>query len=123
MSATSDTSRMSLDSPFAALSPTENRVGLWLSAAGAVIVVLAAVFYLVLALGWRSQPFPGAMMTRTLTVDGSQPLTAESWTGLNAGLQSGDHVIGVNGMILPSDPASAETASTRSCRRCKRATP
>ena len=110
MSATSDTSRMSLDSPFAALSPTENRVGLWLSAAGAVIVVLAAVFYLVLALGWRSQPFLGAMMTRTLTVDGSQPLTAASWTGLNAGLKSGDHVIGVNGMMLPSDPDSAEAA-------------
>ena len=79
----------------------EDRVGLWLTAAAAVIVVLAAVFYLVLALQWRSQPFPGVLLTRTLTVDGSLPLAPEGWAGLNAGLQRGDHIIGINGDDVP----------------------
>ncbi|MCC6804172.1 MAG: GAF domain-containing protein [Anaerolineae bacterium] len=110
MSATTDTSRMSMSRPAGTIVPLlEARAGLWLTAAGAVIVVLAAVFYLVLALGWRSQPFPGVMLTRTLTVDASLPL-GESWAGLDAGLQAGDHIVGINGETFPSDTARAAEA-------------
>jgi len=111
MSAISDTRRMSLDRPFGrAATPMEDRIGLALSAAAAVIVVLGAVFYLVLALQWRGQAFPGVLMTRTLTVDGSLPSSAGSWPGLKAGLQRGDHIIDVNGTMFPADFDRAEQA-------------
>lgn len=109
MSATTDTSRMGMSRSAGALLPSlEARAGLWLNAAGAVIVVLAAVFYLILALGWHNQAFPGVMLTRTLTVDSTLPLAPEGWTGLSAGLQAGDHIVGVNDQPFASDPARAQ---------------
>src|SRR5215207_10445839 len=114
MSATSDTSRIPLGSRFEAApgraAQIEIRIGLAITAAAVVIAVLAAVFYLTLALQWRGDAFLGALLTRTLTVDGSQPLAGEVWGGLNAGLQRGDHIIGVNGEIFPADPDEAEAA-------------
>lgn len=114
MSATSDTSRISLGSRFEAApnraEQIEIRIGLAITAAAAVIAVLAAVFYLTLALLWRGDAFLGVLLTRTLTVDGSQPLAAEAWGGLNAGLQRGDQITGANGEIFPADPDEAEAA-------------
>ncbi|MEP7292401.1 MAG: GAF domain-containing protein, partial [Chloroflexota bacterium] len=120
MSATTDTSRMGVNSRFENVSgqrgSLESRVGLALTAAAAVIAVLAAVFYLMLALQWRGQGFLGALLTRTLTVDGSQPIAAEVWGGLNAGLQRDDHLIGINGEIFPVEVEAAEAAYDNAVR-------
>ena len=87
MSATSDTRRMSMDRPFGRVAtPMEDRIGLALSAAATVIVVLAAVFYVVLALQWRGEAFPGVLLTRTLTVDGSMPNSSSGLAGAGSGL-------------------------------------
>src|SRR5262249_52770399 len=104
MSATSDTSRISSGTTFRMMSSDmEERIGMVLAALGTVVAVAAAIFYLVLALNWHSQPFIGAMLTHTMTVDGSLPLTAGTWAGLKAGLQRGDQIVGVNGTALPGD--------------------
>jgi signal transduction histidine kinase len=114
MSATTEPSRIPLGSRFSAApnraEQTEIRIGLAITAAAAVIAVLAALFYLTLALQWRGEAFIGALVTHTLTVDGSLPLSGEAWSGLNAGLQRGDHIIGANGDIFPAslDEAEAE---------------
>jgi signal transduction histidine kinase len=109
MSATTDTSRMS--PRFAAVPASmEDRLGMWLAAGGVVIVVVAAVFYLTLALQWRSQAFLGVMLTRTLTVDDTRPLAPERWGGLNSGLQRGDHIIAIDGVTFPTDYVGAEQA-------------
>lgn len=114
MSATSETSRMSVGSRFQNVSgqsrPLETRIGLAVSAGTAVIVVLAAIFYLSLAIQWRGQAFLGVTLTRTLTVDNTHPLETNVWGGLNAGLQPGDHIIGMNGEIFPTDAEGAEAA-------------
>ncbi|HVU10815.1 MAG TPA: hypothetical protein VHD90_06030, partial [Phototrophicaceae bacterium] len=104
MSATSDTSRITSGTTFRMMSSEmEERIGMLLAALGTVVAVAAAIFYLVLALNWRGQPFIGAMLTHTMTIDGSLPLSAGTWTGLKAGLQRGDQIVGVNGAALPSD--------------------
>lgn len=69
---------------------------------GALVVAVAA---LVLALNWRSQPFIGALLTRTLIVDGSRSAAQQPWPALAAGLQRGDQIIALNeqGLGLPND--------------------
>ncbi|MEO8396698.1 MAG: hypothetical protein ABI700_27140, partial [Chloroflexota bacterium] len=56
----------------------------------------------------RGEAFPGVLMTRTLTVDGSMPATVNSWPGLKAGLERGDHIIDVNDTMFPADYDRAE---------------
>ncbi len=83
MSATSDTSQIAASrwvQPVAG--QTEGRIGFWLTTATAVVVVVAAVLYLAQALQWRAEPFAGALLTRTLTVDGSLPVDAGRLGGL-----------------------------------------
>ena len=104
MSATA--SRMSLGKSIGATGRA-GRIGLWLNAVAAVIVVLAAVYYLVLAAQWRAQPFLGVLLTHTLTVDGSLPVSSSGWAGLQAGMQRGDHVVAVNDRALPNDYSAA----------------
>ncbi len=104
MSATSDTSRASADSRFSVLpSQTEDRITLAAVALATAVVIVIAIYYLGLGLGWRNTPFIGVMTTQTLTVDGSQPVDASGWSGLNAGLQRGDHLLGINGTTFPVD--------------------
>ncbi len=76
------------------------RVGMIVVAASAVIAIVFAVIYIVLGIGWRSQTFLGALVTPTLVVDGSQPTGSQPWTGLDAGLRSGDHIVALNDEAL-----------------------
>ena len=108
MSATSDTSQIAASRWVQPVTgQAQGRIGFWLTTATAVVVVLAAVLYLAQALQWRNQPFIGAMLTRTLTVDGSQPVDSSGWVGLNAGLQRGDQITSVTGSVFAPDDAGA----------------
>ncbi len=114
MSATSDTSRITASRWFPPVADqAEGRIGFWLTTATAVVVVLVAVVYLAQALQWRSQPFIGALVTRTLTVDGSVPVDPASWSGLSVGLQRGDHITAINGETFSTafEQADAEFAT------------
>ncbi len=110
MSATSDTSQIAANrwvQPVAG--QAEGRIGFWLTGATAVVVVLAAVLYLAQAFQWRGQPFIGALVTRTLTVDGSLPVNElASWSGLSVGLQRGDHITAINGTTFSTDYEQAD---------------
>ena len=104
MSATSDTSRINISiRPEASSIQLEDRIAMIAIAASCAFVVLVAVFYLGLAVQWRSQPFLGAMLTRTLTVDGSVAVGSEQWVGLSSGLRRDDHIIGINDVLFPAD--------------------
>ncbi len=109
MSATSDTSQIAASRWVQPVTgQAEGRIGFWLTTATAAVVVLAAVLYLAQAFQWRSQPFIGALVTRTLTVDGSVPVEAASWSGLSVGLQRGDHIVAINGTTFSTDFEQAD---------------
>ncbi|NWF68381.1 MAG: GAF domain-containing protein [Chloroflexi bacterium] len=57
--------------------------------------VLMLAEYLFLALNWSISPFFGATLTHTQVVAGGVPSGVESWPGLDAGLERGDHVLAV----------------------------
>jgi signal transduction histidine kinase len=82
--------------------------GDWLAiavcAVTAGVAVLAALAFITLALQWREQPFIGAQLTHTLVVSGSEPMRPDTWTGLTAGLQRSDRLIGLNGVSLSEVP-------------------
>lgn len=80
------------------------RVGMFVIAAGAVAAIGFAAVYIALGIGWRMQPFFGALYTPTLVVDGSVPSGSQPWAGLEAGLHSGDHIIQLNETPLYPTP-------------------
>lgn len=61
------------------------------------ILILA---YLILALGWRSQPFMGFFTTHGLVVNGGRPASGELWSGLDAGIIQSDVIVAVDGVSL-----------------------
>lgn len=67
-------------------------------------VVLASAAYLSLALEWRSAPFLGALVSRSQVVDGSIPIERSAWTALAGGIQRGDRIISIDGVILEPIP-------------------
>ncbi|KAB2903763.1 MAG: GAF domain-containing protein [Anaerolineae bacterium] len=74
---------------------------LTLAAMGAAFVLLVA--YLIIALDWQRQPFLGAMFTHSLTVADVKPFSNQEWPALEAGLQHGDTLLGINGQEWDSD--------------------
>jgi signal transduction histidine kinase len=112
MSVTTDRIQLSASNRVTPLTMTSlhNRVGLALALAVAVLGVALAVGALSAALQWRSEPFFGALLTRTLVVDGSVPVSTDTWPALEAGLQRGDQIIALNGQALSDTPDNYETA-------------
>ena len=112
MSATTDRIHLGAANRVSPLSSTalHNRVGLALALAAAVVGVALAVGALTAALNWRAQPFFGALLTRTLVVDGSAPASLEAWPALQAGLQRGDQVVALNGQALSDTPDNYDMA-------------
>jgi len=79
----------------------------------AVLAAASALIVLVNALEWRSQPFLGVLVTRGLMVDGSIPLESASWAAFNAGLQRGDHLLGINDVMFQESGMSHQQAFER----------
>ncbi|MDX2163169.1 MAG: GAF domain-containing protein [bacterium] len=88
--------RRASSAPFSA----DDRVGFVLVLFVIGIAVVAMLLYGVLAFQWRGQPYFGALMARSLIVDGSQPLNTGEWNGLAAGLQRRDQLVAINGVTL-----------------------
>ena len=53
-------------------------------------VFLALVYYLVLALTWYNQPFPGVLIDTEGTVSTQGPVGTAAWPGLEAGIKGND---------------------------------
>ncbi|HLA41857.1 MAG TPA: hypothetical protein VJZ27_00385, partial [Aggregatilineales bacterium] len=71
-------------------------------ALGAAAVTL--VLYLLSALNWRSQPFIGALFsTPSLVIEDAQPFSSENWQAHEVGMQSGDTLIGMDGVEWAAD--------------------
>lgn len=90
-----------------------NRVHRALTVALGGVALLVFVTFLLAALEWRQRPFFGAMLTPYLVVDGSVPITANAWPGLEAGLQRLDQLVSINRRDLfqqPGDYAYARAA-------------
>lgn len=68
--------------------------------------------YLVAAFQWQNRPFLGAMFTESLTVTDAKPFSDESWSALDAGLQVGDQVLGINGQEWMTKQPATEFADT-----------
>lgn len=61
-----------------------------------LITCVGAVIFINDALTWRSQPFLGALLNHTATVNGGKPNSTTSWTGKEAGLRMGDQIETIN---------------------------
>jgi signal transduction histidine kinase len=79
---------------------TANRLGLALAGLAAAAAVVAAVLYLSFALAWRGETFFGALLNRSLMVDGSRSVTETPWQGLAAGLRRGDQIVAIHEQSL-----------------------
>lgn len=88
--------------PHAAVS-RENRIGIATAVIALVMAAFAIVAYGVLAITWRSEPFFGAMVNRSLMVDASIPTSGEAWAGLAAGLQRLDQIVSINGQVISNE--------------------
>lgn len=75
---------------------------------GVVFILILA--YLVIALNWHSRPFIGALTTHTLVVNAGRPASGTEWTGLNAGLQTNDAIVAIDGVALSDNPINFITA-------------
>lgn len=90
-----------------------HRIGFALALLAGAAAVLVAVAYLSFAFEWRGHTFFGALLNRSLMVDGSRSVTATQWSGLEAGLRRGDWIIAINGQPLAETDADFETARAR----------
>ena len=87
-----------------------HRLGVALTATIGSVAIVSCVIYLALALGWFNRPFLGAMVSRSLVVDGALPVSRVAWPGLQAGLQRLDHIIAINGQPLADSPQNYDQA-------------
>lgn len=78
-----------------------------LTVALAIWTVVVFAFYLNSALFWRSQPFFGALVSPTLVITNALPQASDFWEGLGAGLQARDHIVALDGTVLPDDYEAA----------------
>ncbi len=111
MSATSPRRLLSARLPSAKAplrSRTQASAALLLLAIGAL--TLAAAAYLSLALDWRSTPFLGALVTRAQVIDGSIPIERNAWTALAGGMQRGDRIVSIDGVVLETIPGDYNSA-------------
>lgn len=74
------------------------RAGLLAVMAVAAIALMLA--YLVLALEWRSRPFLGVTVTHTMTVAAGNSATGGTWAGREAGLDTGDLILSIDGQAV-----------------------
>lgn len=95
------------------ISTTPNRLWLYVTIAIGVLAIGLFVLYPLLAFNWRSQPFLGVSLSRTMVVDAGRSASPGEWTGLRAGLQHFDHIIAINGQQLASTPTDYTTAHAR----------
>ncbi len=74
----------------------------------AVLLIAAVILIADAATAWRwqEQPFLGVLPLRDLTLDASQPLSDEPWPALEAGLQTGDRLIALDGIDLAAVPVA-----------------
>ncbi|MBZ0275921.1 MAG: hypothetical protein K8I60_07250, partial [Anaerolineae bacterium] len=82
----------------------------------AVIATVVMLVFLVQALEWRTHPFLGVMVTPTMVVDGSLPISSDApWSGIQAGLMRGDELISVNrvNLLMESGDYAAARANLR----------
>ncbi|MFN8528977.1 MAG: GAF domain-containing protein [Anaerolineae bacterium] len=82
------------------LASYEHRIGLGIGIALLIGAVVVALIYLVYAVQFRSTPFMGAMVAKSLIVDASAPLAGDTWTGLDAGLARRDLITSINGQPI-----------------------
>ena len=78
----------------------------------AAIAILAYIFYGWTALNLRTAPFPGFLLTYTMTVNAGQPVNPNSWPGLNAGLQRQDFITKIGQPALYSSAEAVEDNAT-----------
>jgi len=67
---------------------------------------LLAVFFAAQAIAWSSEPFVGARTARSLVVNGSLPVSGETWAALDAGIRRLDRITAINGENLGEDDAA-----------------
>ncbi|MBE2271926.1 MAG: GAF domain-containing protein, partial [Anaerolinea sp.] len=115
MSATTDVSR--LIPRTATEARLDNRIGMALALLALVVAVIAAGAFLSLAVTWRGEPFLGALFTRTLTIDGSTPISEGGFAALTAGMRRGDRFMAINGEALPVDDYEAAMQRIQAIRR------
>lgn len=68
---------------------------------GATFVLIVA--YLILAVGWWSQPFMGIFTTHGMVVNGGRPASGIEWAGLEAGILQSDVLLAINNVSLASN--------------------
>jgi signal transduction histidine kinase len=78
----------------------ESRIAVILTVALVALALFAAGYNLTQATNWNAQPFLGALLTRTLMVDGSQSVTGTPWAALAEGMRRGDQIIAINDTSL-----------------------
>src|SRR4051812_41650204 len=76
------------------------RLGIILSGASLVVAFLALVYYLVMAISWFNQPFPGVILTAEGTVSSVTPGGTGTWPGLAAGLKADDVILRFDDLFL-----------------------
>lgn len=72
---------------------------------GLIAAVMAALYF-ILAIQWLQKPFLGVMTTPYMVVDGSLPITPETWAGVNAGLRRLDRIVSINDQPLLETPGN-----------------
>ena len=87
-----------------------DRTGLMVAIAVASVTITALALYLFLAAQWSERPFLGALLTRTLVVDGSRPVEHDTWSALAAGLAWPDRIVSLNDVRLDTDSTEARYA-------------
>ncbi len=87
----------------------------WIVGLLGLTTLVLLVVYLVAAVQMVQRPFPGMMVTRTLTVNLGQPTANADWPAFEAGMKPGDFITALNGQELFSNPDNYDfnTARTR----------
>lgn len=114
-------SKQSQNSDVAAspISPNKNtsyliqRLPFYMTMAVGTIAIVTLFVLLFSAIQWRQKPFFGAMMNPYMSVDGSRPISASGWNGLNAGLQRLDEITHINGQPLFATAGDYDAARGR----------
>lgn len=89
----------------------------WLTLGFAIITIVAYIYYGVSAFNFRSAPFPGFLLTYTLTVNAGLPFSNDPWPALEAGMQRQDEIVALNGQVVrPEGTSFAEARQAYNTR-------